>query len=283
MLKGFSLTVRRTQRRWLYGLMSVITALSITVATPSPSYAFSWLELLFRGVQIFQISNLSDKQEVELGKQINRQLVQSRQMELYNNRQINEYVNEIGQRLVPYSDRADIPYTFQVVRDDNINAFATMGGYVYVTTGLIKAADNEAQLASVIAHEIGHITERHAVEQMRQRALAAGVLSVAGLDQSAAVRIGVELALQRPNSRADELEADAEALETFREAGYAPIAIVNFMDKLRGRSNVPNFLSTHPATSERVQRLNAALDPAAANIGEGLNEAAYRAKIRPLL
>jgi len=283
MLKGFSLTVRRTKRRWLYGLMSVITALSITIATPSPTYAFSWLDMLFRGVQIFQISNLSDRQEVELGKQINRQLVQGRQMQIHNNRQINEYVNEIGQRLVPYSNRTNIPYTFQVVRDNNINAFATMGGYTYVTTGLMKAADNEAQLASVIAHEIAHITERHAVKQMRQRALAAGVLSAAGLDQSAAVRIGVELALQRPNSRGDELEADAKALETFTAAGYAPIAIVNFMEKLRGRSNVPEFLSTHPATSERVQRLNAAIDPAVANVGDGLNATDYRARIRPLL
>ncbi|MFW6296835.1 MAG: M48 family metallopeptidase, partial [Halothece sp.] len=208
-----------SKRRWLYGLLSVITAFTISIGTPQTAQAISWLELLFRGVHIFQLSNLSAKQEVELGDQIHQQLVNN-QIDLYRGDQINNYVDRIGQRLAQYSTRPNIPYKFYVVRDDSINAFATMGGNVYMNTGLIKAADNEAQLASVVAHEIAHIDERHAVEQMRQRALAQGVLSAAGLDESTAVQIGVELALQRPNSREDEIEADQRGLEMLRAAGY---------------------------------------------------------------
>jgi predicted Zn-dependent protease len=283
MLNKLFLSVKRTQRRFVYILLSVITAMGLVVGTPQPSHSFSLWELLFRGVQIFQISNLSDSQEVKLGKQINEQLIDRGQFRLYPNQQVNEYIDQIGQRLVPHSDRSDIPYTFQVVSDENINAFATMGGYVYVTTGLIKAADNEAQLASVIAHEIAHISERHAVEQMRQQAIQQGLLSAAGLDQSTAVRIGVELAIQRPNSRQDELDADSEGLETLSEAGYAPIAFANFLEKLQGRSGVPAFLSTHPSPDNRIDRVEETVAATNGNVGDGLNEQAYRQNIRPLL
>lgn len=283
MFNKLSLSVKRTHRRFVYILLSVVTAMGLVVGTPQPGYSLSWLELLFRGVQIFQISNLSDSQEVKLGRQINRQLLESGQFRRYRNEEVNEYIDQIGQRLVPHSDRPDIPYTFQVVEDENINAFATMGGFNYVTTGLIKAADNEAQLASVIAHEIAHISERHAVQQMRQRAIAQGVLSAAGLDESTAVQIGVELAIQRPNSRQDELDADQEGLETLSEAGYAPVAFANFLEKLQGRSGVPAFLSTHPSPSDRIDRIEAMAATMDGNVGDGLNEQAYRQKIQPLL
>ncbi|MFB2771184.1 M48 family metalloprotease [Pelatocladus sp. BLCC-F211] len=122
-----------------------------------------------------------------------------------------------------------------------------MGGYVYVTTGLLKAADNEAQLASVIAHEIGHIASRHAIEQMRETAIARGVATAAGLERSTAVQIGVDLALQRPNSREDEFEADRKGLRTLGRAGYAESAMIAFMQKLLQKRSLPTFLSTHPA------------------------------------
>lgn len=270
------------RRRWFYGFIAVIVSLGCIIGTPQPGQAIPWLELIFRGIQVIQLSSLSDNQEVALGGQINEQLF-SQQFRRYTDSSINEYVDDIGQRLVPYSGRPDIPYTFQVVSDDQVNAFATMGGYVYVTTGLIKTADNEAQLASVIAHEIGHISERHAVQQMRQRAIASGVASAAGLDRNTAVNIGVELALSRPNSRQDELEADAVGLETLRSAGYAPSGMVAFMEKLLNQGSIPTFLSTHPATGDRIEALEAAIDPATANSGTGLDNAAYRNRIDPLL
>lgn len=282
MLSSIFHNFRQLRRRGVYGLMSVIVASGIIVSTPQPSQAQSLIELLFRGIQVIQLATLSDSNEVALGRQINEQLV-GQEVRLYRNSSIASYIDEIGQRLVPYSSRSDIPYVFQVVEDDQVNAFATMGGYVYVTTGLIETASNEAELASVIAHEIGHIASRHAVKQMREQALQAGVLTAAGLDRNDAVAIGVELAVNRPNSRQDELEADEEGLTTLTQAGYAPGAMVSFMEKLLNQPSVPNFLSTHPSTSARIERLDSMIDPATANSGSGLDSAAYRNRVRALL
>lgn len=257
-------------------------ALGVIVATPRPAPAIPWLELILRGVQIIQLSSLSDNQEVALGGQINEQLL-SQEFDLYSNSAVTNYVKDVGQSLVPSSSRPDIPYTFQVVDSDQVNAFATMGGYVYVTTELLRTADNEAQLASVLGHEIGHIAGRHAVKQMREMAIASGVASAAGLDQNAAVAIGVELALRRPNSREDELEADRLGLTNLINAGYAPIGMVQFMEKLLSQGSIPSFLSTHPATSTRVERLNELIDPTNATVGKGLDSSYYRDRISPLL
>ena len=180
------------------------------------------------------------------------------------------------------SARNEINYTFQVVDDDGINAFATMGGYVYLNKGLIARADNEAELASVIGHEIGHIVGKHSIKQLRQRAIAQGALSAAGVDRSQAVQIGVELAVNRRKSRKDELEADQLGLSNLTKAGYAPAGMLGFMQKLLegGSRSVPTFVSTHPATSERIRRLQAEIPPERANQGKGLNNQAYKSQIR---
>jgi predicted Zn-dependent protease len=283
MLNLFSFLSRRYQRRWLYPLLSVVIALSLVLGSPQVTQARPWFDLIFRGVQILQLSNISPRQEIQIGQQINQQLVSS-EIQLYRNSEINRYVDQIGQRLAQESTRTDIPYKFQVVNDKNINAFATMGGFVYVNTGLLTAADNEAQLASVMAHEIGHIAGRHAIGQMRQQAIAQGVAAAAGLDRNLAVQIGVDLALRRPHSRQDEVEADELGLDTLQNAGYAPVAMVDFMEKLLKKGgSVPTFLSTHPATSDRINALEQAIDPARSNVGDGLDTNAYRSKIRALL
>lgn len=274
---------RRSTRRWFYPFLSVLVALGLWVGSPQPTQAIPWIDLILRGAQIIQLSSISDKQEVQIGRQINNQLVRS-EVRLYKNPQINRYIDEIGQRLVVQSERSDIPYTFQVVNDKNINAFATMGGFVYVNTGLIAAADNEAELASVMAHEIGHIAGRHALKQMRQMAVARGLATAAGLDSSVAVQLGVELAVRRPRSRGDEYEADQMGLTTLTNAGYAPSGMVGFMEKLLKKGgSVPTVLSTHPGTQDRINALEKAINPATANKGDGLDTQAYRAKIRPIL
>ena len=283
MLKLSSLFNGR-RKRWLYGLFSIVIALSIGLTSVQSARAISWFELLIRGSQILQLSTMSNQQEVELGKQINQQLINSGQAKIYRDRTITKYINDIGQLLARNSDRPDIPYTFQVVDDKNINAFATMGGFVYINTGLILKAENEAELASVIGHEIGHIVGRHALNQMRETAIAQGVLSSAGLDTSQAVQIGVELALTRRNSRQDELEADSFGLENLKKAGYAPIGMLGFMQKLleAGGGSTPTFLSTHPATSERIRLLEKDIDAATARSGYGLDSRDYQNKISRL-
>ena len=277
-----SYSYRHFRRLW-YVIITLVVSISLSLFHVQPGYSLSWVELMIRGIQVVQISNMSDTQELELGKAINRELISSGQAKVYSDRSIQNYIDRIGQRLAKNSQRPDIPYTFQVVDDDSINAFATMGGYVYINKGLIAAADNEAELASVIGHEIGHIAGRHGIEQMRDRALSQGLLSATGLDRNNALQIGVELAIARPNSRADELEADRFGLENMTKASYAPAGILGFMQKLLQRGgSPPSFLSTHPATDERIRILQQQIDPQTANVGTGLDSRAYQNRIRSL-
>lgn len=286
MFEQLSCFFRYSRRRWLYAMLSVVIAFTTATITPQPSYGASWIELLLRGAQIIQISTISDSQEIRLGKQINQQLLKQNKITLNKNPQINRYLDELGTKLAKYSKRPGIPYNFQVVNDRNLNAFATMGGFVYINTGTMIAADNEAELASVVAHEIGHIAGRHAIKQMRSTAIAQGVLSAAGLDEKQAVQIGVQLAVELPNSREDEYEADRLGLATIEQAGYAPSAMVSFMEKLLQKSrggSVPSFLSTHPATQDRITALKEAIDTKSASAGNGLNRQNYKRQISPLL
>lgn len=281
MLKNNSLINRPFYRKLTNPLVSTLVATTLAISCATPSLAFPWRQLILQGIQVIQLTTLSDNQEVELGKQINAQLV-GKEVKLYQNRATQAYINRIGQRLAQASSRPDIPYTFQVVDDDNINAFATMGGFVYVNTGLIQAADNEAELASVMAHEIAHIAGRHAVQQMRQMAIAQGLATATGLDQNVAVQIGVDLALRRPKSRDAEREADYLGIQNLGRAGYAQIGAITFMEKLLKKGSMPTFLSTHPATSSRIVAMREFLAPNATS-GDGLNEAAYQATVNRLL
>ncbi len=280
--KSFVANYSRWRRCWFYPLISVVVALSLCLSTPLPGRTLDFLPLILQGVQVLQLSNISDRQETDIGKQINQEILGSK-VKLYRNSEVNSYVEQIGRRLAANSDRPNLPFTFQVVDDNAINAFATLGGYVYVHTGLLKAADNEAELASVIAHEIGHIGGKHLVKQMRQRAIASGLASATGLDRNTAVNIGVELALNRPRSRQDEFDADKRGLRTLTRAGYAQSAMVSFMQKLLKKGgSVPTFLSTHPGTSDRINGLKSAIKSQPSNANYGLDNASYKANIRPL-
>ena len=279
--QGFRINYRLWQRRCLYPLVSVIVALYVCLITPLPSKAIDLLPLLFQGVQIFNLSNISDRQEVNLGQQMNQQLQQ--EVKISDNSELNDYINEVGRRLAANSDRPNIPYTFQVVEDSAVNAFATTGGFIYVNTGLLKAADNEAELASVLAHEMGHIEGKHLIKQIRQQAITSGVATLAGLDKNKAVGIGVQLALNLPRSRKDEFDADKRGLANITRTGYAQSAMVSFMKKLQGSSSVPAFLSTHPGASERVISLQRQINSQPSNQNNGLDNLAYKSRIRAFL
>ncbi|MCC5616252.1 M48 family metalloprotease [Nostoc sp. CHAB 5836] len=281
--KGFVANYRVWRRSWFYPLISVVVALSLCLSTPLPGRTLDLLPLILQGVQVLQLSNISDRQETDIGKQINQEILGS-EVRLYRNSEVNRYVEQMGRRLAANSDRPDLPYTFQVVEDDAINAFATLGGYVYLHTGLLKTADNEAELASVIAHEIGHIGGKHLVKQMRQKAIASGLATATGLDRNTAVGIGVELALNRPRSRQDEFDADQRGLRTLTRSGYAQSAMVSFMQKLLKKGgSVPTFLSTHPGTSDRINALKRAIRYQPSKGKDGLDSASYKANIRPLV
>ncbi|MEB3310748.1 MAG: M48 family metallopeptidase [Snowella sp.] len=273
----------RWQKRSISLILTAILSFSFMVGIAQPSYGQSWLPFLFQGIQVLQLSNLSNAQEVRLGQQINRQLIQQGQFRPSRNRNLNAYINEIGQRLAQTSQRPDIPYTFQVVSDRDINAFATMGGFVYINQGIIESAETEAELASVIAHEIAHIVARHSIKQMRDVALSQGLMGAAGLRESTMVQLGVQLAFNLPNSREAELEADQLGLRNLQRAGYAPIGMVAFMQKLLKRGGgTPEILNTHPDTRNRIVALQRKIDPNTAYDGEGLDPQVYRATIRSL-
>ncbi len=282
LLDNFTMITKSLRRRWLYPILSLAIVVGIAIGQPLASQAFSWGDLIRGGVQIFQgfqLSNLSDAQEADLGRQINNEITSS-QVRLLRDPAITDYVNRVGQRLVPYSDRPNIRYTFQVVDDKSINAFATMGGFVYVHSGLVKAADNEAELASVIGHEMGHIAARHALRDMRSAAIQQGLLAAGGLDRSTAVNLGVQVALRLPNSRQHEYEADQRGLSTISRVGYAQSAMVAFMQKLLQFPSPPTFLANHPATADRITRLKQLIGQNPTPGRAGLDTTSYRSQLK---
>jgi len=200
--------------------------------------------------------------EIALGRQLSRDL--ESQVTLVHDPIITEYVNRVGQNLVKNSDWK-IPFRFSVIDSDEVNAFSLPGGNLYINTGLIRAADDEAELAGVMAHEIAHVTARHAVEQIG-RGNAIDLLSIplsifgGGLlggviQQGASFLIPVGfLAFDR---KAEE-EADWLGLQYMYAAGYDPGATVSFFEKLQARESakkkMSSLFSTHPQTASRVTK-----------------------------
>lgn len=248
----------------------------------SAAFSISLGEILENVIRYVQVSTISDREEVQLGQEINR-MVLSQQYRLYNNRQVQNYVSQVGQRLVSASDTSrDIPYTFQVVVSDDINAFAVPGGYVYVTTGLLQAANNEAELASVLAHEIAHINERHSIQALRQAVLAQGIAETAGVEMNTLAQIGYQLAFNLPRSREFEYAADEAGLDILQAAGYPPQAFVSFLEQLMDSPNTPEFLRTHPTSANRIQQIQSLYDASSPSTQRGMVEANYENAIAPL-
>lgn len=283
-MKGWLTKFNNFRKRWFYGAIAVFVATGLVVATPQPSKAdFNLFDLIFNGIQYIQLSNLSDGQEVELGRQTDAAL-KRQGVRIYNrNAEVVNYVNEIGQRLAASSERNSIPYTFQVVQDDSVNAFATSGGFVYIHTGLIREAETEAELAGVMAHEIGHIVGRHSVNRMREIALANGIVGALGVSQDDLVNIGVQLALFLPNSRGAEYHADELGYANMGRAGYDQRGFISFMEKLNSGGSTPEFFSTHPDPGNRVNRLQTMYDEShQADATDGNNPQVYSSKVSGL-
>lgn len=175
-----------------------------------------------------------------------------------------DYVRDIGARLVQAAGPQVFEFHFQVVEDDEINAFAAPGGYVYVHTGTILQARNVSELAAVLAHEIGHVSLRHISENYaRQRGASTAqtavvtAASVFGYGGLASLGSGLAtIAVLNQFSQEAESEADVFAVEVMPRAGYDPEGLVSFLQVVRSeeeRGGAPSFLSSHPATGERIQ------------------------------
>ena len=209
---------------------------------------------------------LSEDDELKLAEQVHQELL--KQTRLVEDRSINEYVNSVGQRLARASERPDIPWRFYVVDDKAINAFATLGGRVYVHTGLLAATQSEAQLASVLGHEIGHIVGRHGLQNVKKSqkyGTLAGLATIAGaiLGGQAGANLGglagnmIAGGYLMKHSRDAEREADYLGLYDLKEAGYNTGGMVEMFEILQevGASSPNAFgsiLASHPAPSERA-------------------------------
>lgn len=246
-------------RKWQRAVASSVAIAGIVLGGVAPAAsALDLGSLLFQGLRVIQLSNVSDAQDVQLGQQIHAQLMKSGDVKLSQNQRLNAYIRTIGQRLVQSSSRAKLPFQFYVVEDKAINAFATTGGFVYINTGTIDAADTEDQIASVLAHEIAHITEKHVLENIQQSAIIQGGAQAIGVESSNIAGAAAELALRRPKSREAEYEADASGLMILSRAGYDPQAMPQFLTKLLnlGGRNAPTVFSTHPPSRDRISRVN---------------------------
>jgi hypothetical protein len=248
-----------------------LAIVALTLAVVLAAYGADNRTKLKPGLNFF-----SPKQDVEIGRQSATET--ERQLQIMNDRHATSYIQSLGKSLASYAPNNDPVYAFQfkIVNDTAINAFALPGGFIYVNRGAIAAADNEAQIAGVIAHEIGHVVMRHGTHQASRAYLAQAPLAVLGgvfggnaigTVMGAVGGVGMNV-LFLHYSRDMESQADLIGTQILHDAGYNPRAMVEFFEKIQAQSkgNASQFLSDHPNPANRIsdvqheiEKLNGAL------------------------
>ena len=220
-----------------------------------------------------QKTSLTRDQELQLGKEAAAQV--EREMEVMKNPEVEAWLNQIGQQLAKTPQANAYPYYFKLVNEDSINAFALPGGPMYVHTGLIKAADNEAEVAGVLAHEMSHVALRHGAAQMTKQQTWGSIFGVLGALGGAlgtggectlwcqAVQMGAGLggnSVLMKFSRGYEHDADLNGARMMASAGYNPIELANFFEKLQAKQGtagepkgLQSWFASHPATGNRIE------------------------------
>lgn len=208
-----------------------------------------------------QLNLISKEQEIELGAEAAKEIARS--PGLYRDPKLQAYVASVGSKLAAVSERPDLPWSFQVVDDAGINAFALPGGPIFVTRGLLAHLENEAQLAIVLGHEVGHVTAEHAANQLSKASLAQlGLAPVAMISEgvAGAGMAGMELMFLK-FGRDDERQSDMLALRYAERAGYDVRVAPSVFEMLRrastrsGDGRLPGWLATHPDPGERVAQM----------------------------
>jgi len=217
--------------------------------------------------EISPFGNVSTEDERKIGRQIAGNLLGA--APLVNDARLQQYVNKVGRWVAQHSGRPDLNWTFGVIETNDINAFAAPGGYVFITRGLYAALKDEAELAGVLGHEIGHVQEKHHLKVLqKQQLLDVGSKllgkQVAGNDQNVQriIGSGAEI-MARGLDKSAEFEADRIGVVLAARSGYDPWGLPNVLQTLAGvskdASSVALLFKTHPAPEERLAQLGDAI------------------------
>src|SRR5256714_1138450 len=223
---------------------------------------------------------VSQQQEVQMGQQEAQQV--SAQLPMVQDAIIQNYVNNLGQRIARTTSRSDLNWQFQVVNSSTVNAFALPGGFIYINRGVLERASNMSEVAGVIGHEIEHVVRRHSVKQMEQAQganVGVGILcALTGVCQSglaqAAINVG-GTAVFAKFSRTDEVQADEGGFSNLVRAGINPHGMLTLFQKLlaeeqSGSGAASAWFSDHPGTSDRIADIQRMLNQTPASTLNGL-------------
>jgi predicted Zn-dependent protease len=204
------------------------------------------------------------EQDIELGQKASSKVGQ--QVILLNDPKVDDYLDALGKRLAAKAPGYKFPYQYRCVNDENINAFALPGGFVYINRGVIEAADNEAQLAGVMAHETSHVALRHGTSHVSKAQAWQIPFGVLGAVAGPLAQLGAGFTLNSvllKYSREDETQADVLGTQILYDAGYDPRALAQFFEKIEADSKEKQpaqFFSDHPNPGNRTERLNEEVD-----------------------
>ncbi len=246
-----------------------------TVAAPTPAPAPGPAPAATASATPAPTLSKSDRAEIDQGQKMHAELVQS--MGVYNSPELQEYVGMVGRKVAQQSNRPNLPYTFTVLDMEAVNAFATMGGFVYITRGILPYLSSEAELAAVLGHEIGHITAKHMARQQHQSTLSTlgGLAAMILTGQPALGQLAMvagDVAI-KGYSRDMELEADRLGAEYLARTGYDPEAMIRVIRTLKDQERFEvlsakqegraphiyhGLFATHPDSDTRLQQAVAA-------------------------
>jgi len=197
--------------------------------------------------------------EVGIGKEVSTDV--ENEEKLLNNNEVQSYLSKVGQKVAKVCDRKDVKYSFKVLDSEEINAFACPGGFVYVYKGLLKTMDNEAQLAAVLAHEVGHVVARHSVKRLQAVYGFSILMEVTlGGKMGKTARQMVEAAaglILQGYGRENEYEADNYGILYAKKAGYNPKGMIQIFEKFKKMEGKPpnafeKLLASHPPAKDRI-------------------------------
>ena len=237
-----------------------------------------------------QLSLVSESQEIEMGKQGAQEVAQT--IGLYDNANAQAYVAEIGKPIAAASERPNLPWEFHVVDDASVNAFALPGGFIYVTRGLMGTVNDEAEFATVVGHEIGHVTNRHSVQMISKSQLAQLGLGIGSILSSDVAKFG-QLAgaglqvLFLKYSRNAENEADLAGFRYALNQGYdvrEMPKVFQTLDRISqtgGGGKLPEWLATHPNPGNRIKHIETLLDTVHTDLSKAkVNRDGYLQRIK---